>query len=132
MLGRLAGPVPTKTPTVADYLTYWLREVVEPNLAPLTYSTYDTLTRLYIVPGVGAKRIDRLQVRDVQTWINQIGRLCQCCIQTKGRQTARRQAAVLRGWAVLSPHPVGQHDRRPAQGAPLGAVPRHDRGADHP
>ncbi len=59
--------MPTKTPSVADYLAYWLREVVEPNLAPLTHSTYDTLTRLFIVPGVGGKRIDRLQVRDVQT-----------------------------------------------------------------
>lgn len=26
------GPVATKVPTVGDYLTYWLSEVVEPNL----------------------------------------------------------------------------------------------------
>src|SRR5215475_13141513 len=46
-----AGPVPTKVPTVAVYFAYWLKEIVEPNLAPLTYATYETLGRLYIVPG---------------------------------------------------------------------------------
>jgi len=86
------GPVPTTTPTIAEYFTYWLREVVQPNLAPLTHSTYDTLTRLYIIPGLGPKRLDRLQVRDVQTWINQVGRLCQCCAQGKdARRTPSRQ-----------------------------------------
>ncbi len=30
------GPMPTTTPTLASYLAYWLREVVEPNLAPKT------------------------------------------------------------------------------------------------
>ena len=93
----LAGPVPTKSPTVGEYLAYWLSEVVEPNLAPLTHSTYDTLTRLYIVPGVGGKRLDRLQVRDVQAWINQAGKLCQCCIQ---RKDAKRPAAKQRCCAV--------------------------------
>lgn len=29
-----AGPMPTITPTLASCLAYWLREVVEPNLAP--------------------------------------------------------------------------------------------------
>src|SRR2546423_15132158 len=74
-----AGPVATKVPTVADFLAYWLREVVQPNLAPLTAATYETMVRLDIVPGLGTKRLDRLQVRDVQTWINQIPKVCQCC-----------------------------------------------------
>jgi integrase len=93
----ITGPVPTKTPTIADYLAYWLREVIEPNAAPLTHSTYETLTRLYIVPGIGTKRLDRLQVRDVQTWINQVGRLCQCCVQ---RKDANRPATKQRCCAV--------------------------------
>ncbi len=86
------GPVATKVPTLGEFLTYWLAEVVGPNLAPLTRSTYGTLIRLYIVPGLGAKRLDRLQVRDVQTWINQVGRTCQCCAQGKDiRRSADRQ-----------------------------------------
>jgi hypothetical protein len=31
-----AGPVATKMQTLGNYLTYWLREVVEPNLSPAT------------------------------------------------------------------------------------------------
>ena len=78
-----AGPVATNAPTVGDYLAYWLREVVQPNLAPLTAATYETMVRRYIVPGLGSKRLDRLQVRDVQTWINQVPKICQCCAQGK-------------------------------------------------
>jgi integrase len=68
-------------------VTGWLADVVRPNLAPLTYSTYETFTRLYIVPGLGGKRLDRLQVRDVQTWLNAIRDTCQCCAQ--GKDAAR-------------------------------------------
>jgi integrase len=92
----LAGPVPTKTPAVADHLAYWLREIVEPRLAPLTHSTYDTLTRLYIAPGLGSKRLDRLQVRDVQTWINQVVPAVSMLCSGQGCSPARTQAAVLR------------------------------------
>src|SRR3954470_12086679 len=65
-----AGPVATRVPTLGAYLTYWHRDVVAPNLAPLTCATYETMIRLYLIPGLGEKRLDRLQVRDVQTWIN--------------------------------------------------------------
>jgi integrase len=78
-----AGPVATSVPTVGDYLAYWIREVVQPNLAPLTAATYETMVRRYIVPGLGSKRLDRLQVRDVQAWINQVPKICQCCAQGK-------------------------------------------------
>jgi integrase len=77
------GPVATKVPTVGEFMAYWLREVVEPNLAPLTASTYETLVRLYIVPGLGSKSLARLQTRDVQEWINRARRTCQCCAQGK-------------------------------------------------
>ena len=81
------GPMPTTTPTVAGYLAYWLREVVEPNLAPKTTEKYQLLTRLYIVPGLGGKRLERLQVRDVRTWLNRLRAECQCCAQ--GKDAAR-------------------------------------------
>lgn len=79
-----AGPIATNVPTLASYMAYWLAEIVEPNLAPLTYATYETLSRLYIVPGLGGKRLDaRLAVRDVQTWLNKVAKTCQCCAQGK-------------------------------------------------
>jgi Phage integrase, N-terminal SAM-like domain len=71
-------PVATTIPTLGDYLTGWLREVVEPNLAPLTAATYETLARLYLIPGLGAKRLDRLSVRDVQACLNSVRKTCQC------------------------------------------------------
>ena len=37
--------MPTTTPTLASYLAYCLREVVEPNLAPKTTERYSLLTR---------------------------------------------------------------------------------------
>jgi integrase len=81
------GPVATTVPTLERYLAYWLREVVEPNLKPLTAATYETTVRLHIVPYLGVKRLDRLAVRDVRTWMNKLGETCQCCAQ--GKDAAR-------------------------------------------
>jgi integrase len=81
------GPIATSSPTVEAFLRYWLEQVVEPNLAPLTASTYSTLVRLYILPGLGPKRLDRLQVRDVQAWLTRVRQACQCCVQ--GKDAAR-------------------------------------------
>jgi integrase len=77
------GPVPTITPTVASYLAYWLDEVIKPNREPNTYSHYELMSRLHIIPGIGEKRIERLTVRDVQSWLNKIPGICQCCTQQK-------------------------------------------------
>ncbi len=83
-----AGPVATSVPTVRSFIGYWLTDIIKPNRAPLTFATYETFARLYILPGLGDKRLDRLQTRDVQTWLNQIGKSCQCCAQ--GKDAARR------------------------------------------
>ncbi|RAY16382.1 site-specific integrase [Actinomadura craniellae] len=88
LLGEAAkGPVPTSVPTVERYLTYWLSDVIEPNREPQTYAHYETMARLYVVPALGRKRLDRLTVRDVQTWLNQLPNACQCCAQ--GKDAAR-------------------------------------------
>jgi integrase len=105
-----AGPMATKVPTLGEFLTRWLAEVVEPNLAPLTYATYETFVRLYIVPGLGAKRLDRLAVRDVQTWLNGLAKTCQCCAQEKDvHRPANKQRCCAVGQcceAVLSARTV--------------------------
>lgn len=79
--------------SLETYLTRWLTEIVEPNLAPLTASTYETLVRLYIKPGLGAHRLDRLRVRDVQSWLNTLARTCQCCAQGKDQTRKARGRA---------------------------------------
>jgi integrase len=109
------GPVATRTPTVAEYTDYWLREVVAPNLTPGSYATYESLTRLHIVPGLGSKRLDKLRVQDVQTWLNTSQRSCQCCRQGKdARRAPNRQRCCAIGnccAAVASPATVA-HLRR--------------------
>ena len=81
------APVPARTPTVARYLTRWLTAVIEPDLEPATYAYYETMARLYVSPALGSIRLDLLQVRDVQAWLDQLHRVCQCCAQ--GKDAAR-------------------------------------------
>lgn len=77
------GPVATSSPTLGQYLTRWLAEVVDPDLKPKTAETYAMHVRLYIAPSLGPKRLDRLTVRDVRTWVNALLTQCQCCAQGK-------------------------------------------------
>lgn len=83
------GPVSTSSPTLAAYLKYWLREVVTPNLRPKTTETYSMHVRLYITPGLGQKRLDKITVRDVRLWLNHLAETCQCC--TQGKDARRPQ-----------------------------------------
>src|SRR5215469_8830814 len=92
-----SGPIASGVPTVAQHSAYWLAEVVEPNLAPKTYEKYEMFSRLYVVPGLGTKRLDRLQARDVRAWLNQLRTTCQCCAQGKdaGRPPEQRRCCAV-------------------------------------
>jgi integrase len=81
-------PVATQTPKLKEYLAYWLDQVVRTSLKPKTAETYAMHVRLYIVPGLGEKRLEKLTVRDVRGWLNLLGEECQCCAQ--GKDAARR------------------------------------------
>jgi hypothetical protein len=101
------GPVATNTPTLVAYLTYWLDEVIEPNRAPATFDNYERFVRLYIAPGLGDKRLNRLQSRDVQIWINKVARTCQCCAQGKdaARPEKRRRCCAKNGGTCCRDYP---------------------------
>jgi len=58
---------------VGEYLDYWLENIARPATRPTTYAKYETITRLYLRPGLGRHRLDRLSVAVVQSWLN--GRL---------------------------------------------------------
>ncbi|MEU5973872.1 site-specific integrase [Streptomyces sp. NPDC047315] len=77
------GPVATSTPTLGTYLERWLKDVVEPDLKPKTAETYAMHVRLYVTPHLGSKRLDKLTVRDVRSWVNTLLAQCQCCAQGK-------------------------------------------------
>lgn len=87
--GARRGPVVSKSPTVESFMADWLEEVVRPGLAPTTAQAYEMCHRLYIAPIIGSRRLDRLTVTDVQSWVNRLRRTCQCCSQ--GKDAARAQ-----------------------------------------
>lgn len=81
------GPVVPRSPALEDFMTRWLAEVVQPNLAPATAANYELFTRLYIAPDLGRRKLEKLSVRDVQSWLNELRDRCQCCAQ--GKDSAR-------------------------------------------
>ena len=87
------GPVVTKVPTVGQFLNRWLEDTVAPNLAPLTYATYESHVKNYVEPGLGALRLDRLRVADVQAWLNCLATQCKCCAQGRDARRALRGTA---------------------------------------
>jgi integrase len=40
-------------------------------------------SRLHIIPYLGGKRLDKIQVRDIRQWLNKLAVTCQCCAQRK-------------------------------------------------
>ena len=90
------GPVQSSMPTLGQYMASWLEDVIRPNSAPLTYSTYATQFRVHIEPALGSIRLDRLRVRDIQTWLNGLSTRCQCCAQGKDARRAAKNPARAR------------------------------------
>lgn len=78
------GPVETRHPKLSEYLTYWMNEVVKPNLKPKTTDTYGMHVRLYIIPLIGEKRLNnKFNIRTVRSFLNKLATICQCCEQGK-------------------------------------------------
>ena len=55
---------------VEEYLDYWLENVASSAVRPTTFAKYETITRLYLRPGLGRYRLDRLSLAVVQSWLN--------------------------------------------------------------
>lgn len=58
--------------TLADWLQYWLDEIVEPYRKHKTTDSYRQICRLYITPYLGRKRLDQLTTVDIQIFLNQL------------------------------------------------------------
>jgi integrase len=74
---------------VAAYLTYWLDAVAVYQLRENTHTRYTAVARLYLIPGLGRKKLAKLTAKDVRTWLNQLRTTCQCC--ARGLDAAREQ-----------------------------------------
>ena len=89
-------PVSTTTLTVGDYLTYWLHQVAEPAVRRTTFASYEPLVRLYLIPGLGRRRLRDLRAPHIRTWLNTVAQTCQCCAQGKDARRAERPGSKSR------------------------------------
>ncbi|MBP2340162.1 integrase [Saccharothrix coeruleofusca] len=83
-------PVATTTMTVGEYLKYWLHEIAEPSVRRTTFSSYELLVRLYLVPGLGKHKLTALTAQHIRSWLNAVGKTCQCCAQRKDEKWSEK------------------------------------------
>jgi len=69
--GQAGIPVSGRQTRLADYLDYWLENVVTPNLRPTTLERYSVNVRLYIKPALGKYHLVQLSVPLVQAFLNE-------------------------------------------------------------
>jgi integrase len=67
---RAGIPVPDQAWRLDLYLEYWLENVVKRNRRPATYNLYEMMVRLYLIPGLGNRRLSSLSVPVVQQFLN--------------------------------------------------------------
>jgi integrase len=67
---RQGIPVPDRAWKLADWLDYWLENVVAPNRRPATYRLYEMTVRLHLKPGLGSIPLNRLSASRVQAFFN--------------------------------------------------------------
>lgn len=102
-------PTPAKAWTLADFLTYWLEEIVKPNQRPNTYDKYETMVRLYLVPRLGKKKLTKLGIADLRKFFKELasagvgGSTRQECMKTlrNALNRAMREELILRNVATL-------------------------------
>jgi hypothetical protein len=60
-LQRKGISIDSTTSTVEQYMQYWLTEIAHPSVRETTFSSYELLVRLYVVPGLGKRKLRALQ-----------------------------------------------------------------------
>lgn len=78
---RKGIPAASSAMALSDYLTYWLSSVAPGRLKPATLNSYEGLTRLYISPAIGRKRLNRLNPADVRRFLLEFRDGCLCCLR---------------------------------------------------
>lgn len=68
---RAGIPVPDQAWRLDLYLEYWLENIVKRNRRPATYNLYEMIVRIYLIPGLGNRRLTSLSVPVVQDFLNQ-------------------------------------------------------------
>lgn len=95
--------------TVAQWLSYWLEDVIGPARKPSTYVGYEVAVRLYLVPQLGKIRLTALKTSDVRGCSTASGNSANAAPRT-GTPTARKPNAG----AVRSASAANSFPTRPA------------------
>src|SRR5215813_2811721 len=67
---RAGVPVPDEAWKLGLYLEHWLENFVKRNRRPATYNLYEMIVRLYLIPGLGSRKLTTLTVLMVQEFLN--------------------------------------------------------------
>lgn len=59
-------PIPSAQDSVAAYLAYWLDAVAVHQLRENTHTRYTAVARLYIIPGLGKRKLAKLTAKDIR------------------------------------------------------------------
>ncbi|WP_432252997.1 tyrosine-type recombinase/integrase [Streptomyces sp. HNM1019] len=76
LLAKVDGgiPVPTRSAKLSEWLPYWLEHIIKLRRKISTFDKYEAHVRLYLVPMIGAKRLESLGVADVRRFLVQLER----------------------------------------------------------
>ncbi|MET8447424.1 site-specific integrase [Streptomyces sp. NPDC005209] len=88
---RQGIPAASSTMAFGDYLTYWLAAIAPDRLKPSTLNSYEGLTRLYIRPALGKKRLNRLSPTDVRRFLTDFKSACLCCLRGADKERPKEK-----------------------------------------
>lgn len=71
---RKGIPSATSSMKIQDYIDYWLYQVAVHELRESTFESYEDLALHYIVPHLGSKRLNKLNVHDVRAFVSKLKR----------------------------------------------------------
>lgn len=77
------------SPTVEQWMSYWLEHIAHPRLRPRTYATYAAAIRNQIVPHIGARKLEALSTEDVRYMHDKI-------LETRSTRTCEVAHNILR------------------------------------
>lgn len=61
--------VQSASPTLAEFLTKWLEDVVKLRTRPSTYRSYEQICRNHLIPGLGKTNLVKLTPQQIQTFL---------------------------------------------------------------
>lgn len=114
-------PVPTRSAKLSEWLPFWLDNVIKPRRKRTTYGKYEVHVRLYLVPMLGAKRLESLSVADVRRFLVKLEKVSSAATAKESHRVLRtalsaacREELIMRNVATLvEPPSVETHEISP-------------------